>query len=272
MPDGTTSPAAVAPGGMASSGMAPAIATFYRLIDQAQLPARADRVGAGTLPVRAARHCDAVTSASAFGWWVHAPLDLTLLWDGERVFWSWDGQPDWAELTAAQFPHFAARFDAAAPAAAQGGSPPFLAVLPEPGCVQIWTGLLARTAPDWSLLVRAPANLPAMGGYTLYEGIVESDRWFGPVFTNLRLTRTDVPVRIRTTHPLAQLQPLPRLAYDDATLARVGHVPALEQLSGADWDEYVRTVVAPCDDPERRPGGYAAAARRRRRGGCPMGV
>ena len=250
----------------------PAVATFYRLIDQARLPERADRVAGGTLPVRAARHCDAVTSASAFGWWLYPPMDITLLWDGDTVFWSWDEHPGWLELGAVQFPHFAARFDAAAPAAACGGSPPFLAALPEPGCLQIWSGLLARTAPEWSLLVRAPANLPGPGGYVLYEGIVESDRWFGPVFTNLRLTRTDVPVRLRAAHPLAQLQPLPRIAYADETLASVAQVPALEQLSGADWEEYVSTVVAPCDDPARRPGGYAAAVRRRRRAGCPVAL
>jgi hypothetical protein len=80
---------------------------------------------------------------------------------------------------AAQFPGHAARFDEAAPEGLRGCAPPFLTVLPEPGTVQIWTGLMARAAPDWSLLVRAPANLPAPGGYAVYEGIVESDRWFG---------------------------------------------------------------------------------------------
>ena len=35
----------------------------------------------------------------------------------------------------------------------------------EPGCLQIWTGLMARTAPGWSLLVRPPANLASPGGY-----------------------------------------------------------------------------------------------------------
>ena len=61
---------------------------------------------------------------------------------------------------------------------------------------------MARTAPDWSLLIRAPANLASPGGYSLYEGIVETDRWFGPLFTNLRLTQTHKPVypRAPTSH------------------------------------------------------------------------
>ena len=60
--------------------------------------------------------------------------------------------------------------------------------------VQIWSGLVARTAPGWSLLVRGPANLPRNLAYEVYEGIVETDRWFGPLFTNIRFTRTNVPV------------------------------------------------------------------------------
>ncbi len=40
---------------------------FYRLIETARPPQRADRSAAGTLPTRAYRYCDAVTSATAYG-------------------------------------------------------------------------------------------------------------------------------------------------------------------------------------------------------------
>ena len=55
--------------------------------------------------------------------------------------------------------------------------------------MQIWSGLIARTAPEWSLLVRSPVNLARSQGYEHYEGIIETDRWFGPLFTNVRLER-----------------------------------------------------------------------------------
>lgn len=51
----------------------PPIARFYRLIEQAPPPVRADRSAGGTLPVRAYRYCDAVTTAAGFGWWVFPP-------------------------------------------------------------------------------------------------------------------------------------------------------------------------------------------------------
>lgn len=130
---------------------------FHRLIEQARLPVRADRSAAGTLPTRAFRYCEAVTAAAGFGWWVFPPSDITLLWDGESVFWQHDDR--FLPLRSAQFPHFSDTFDNIAPASLQGCSPPFLTVLPEPGTVQIWTGLIVRTLPNWSVLLRAPANL-----------------------------------------------------------------------------------------------------------------
>ena len=243
---------------------------FYRVIDRARLPQRADRSAAGTLPARAARYCDAVTAAAAFGWYVFAPISFSLLWDGEDIYWTYAGEERWLLLDTVQFPNFQERFDGVAPDAVKGCSPPFLTALPEPGTVQLWTGLIARTAAEWSLLVRAPANLPAAGGYVLYEGIVETDRWFGPLFTNLRLTRTDVPVRFRADMPLLQVQPLPRAVYADATLDDVDMVGELDGFAAADWADYHRTIVRPNEQADRGPGQYAVAARKRRKGGCPF--
>lgn len=245
------------------------LVTFYRVIEAARLPQRADRAAGGTLPARAARYCDAITSASAFGWYLFPPMDFSLLWDGTELFWAYAGVSDWLPLTAAQFPDLGQRFDAVAPEPARGCAPPFLTAAPEPGMVQIWSGMIARTAPDWSLLVRPLANLPPGGGYALFEGIVEADRWFGPLFTNLRLTRTDRPVQFQADYPLAQVQPVPRWLYSDVTLAAMTTVDELEGLSAEDWEDYCATVVRPNEDPHRQVGRYAIAARRRRRSGCP---
>lgn len=242
---------------------------FFRIIEDARMPQRADRSAAGTLPTRASRYCDAVTTASAYGWYIFPPMAFSLVWDGADLRWSFDGSGGWLPLDAAQYPGLADRFDAAAPEALQGCAPPFLTALPEPGAVQIWSGLFAQTATDWSLLVRAPANLPLPGGYAQYEGMVETDRWFGPLFTNLRLTRTDMPVRFRADFPLIQVQPLPRHAYAEATLADfdvVGH-PSL--LGAAEWAAYNAAVVAPNTQPDRPAGQFAVAARRRRKSECP---
>ncbi len=252
------------------------VVRFYRLADQARPPQRADRSACGTLPTRAYRYCEAVTSASAYGWWVFPPIDLQLMWDGSDVFWYHDGADDWMPLLpSAQLPGFAAAFDRASPDGLTGLAPPFLTALPEAGAVQIWTGLMVRTRPDWHLLVRAPANLPTPGGFVLYEGIVESDTWFGPLFTNMRFTRSHSPIRLRADFPLLQVQPVPREAYANPTLSSTSLVPDMGAMNEADWEDYRRTIVLPNQDPDRPFGAYATAARKKNHaaaaaGKCPV--
>jgi hypothetical protein len=244
------------------------IIRFHRLIARTRLPQRADRAAGGTIPTRAARFCDAITTASGFGYYIFAPIDLSLMWDGADIWWSHGASDSWMLLESVQCPGFARDFDAAAPEALGGLSPPFLTALPEPGHVQIWTGLFARTAPDWSLLLRPVANFPANGGFVAYEGVIETDRWFGPLFTNIRLTRTHTPVRLGGDIPLVQAQPLPRWLLADATLDRMATTASLGDLSATDWEDYRRTIVAPNQQPDRPLGAYAIESRRRRR--CPV--
>jgi hypothetical protein len=245
------------------------LVTFYRLIENMRLPQRADGSAAGTLPTRAYRYCHPLTTATAFGWWIFPPTDLDFVWDGSAILWKCTDWQEWLPLQrSAQFPDFADRFDEATPSALAGCSPPFLSALPEPGILQIWTGLMARTAPNWSLLIRPPPNLPPPDGYALYEGIIESDRWFGPLFTNLRLTRTHRPVRLAADFPLAQAQPLPREAYAEQTLASIHTIPNISCLMDSDWFDYHKTIVVPNGDPDRGFGRYAVEARKRARTGC----
>jgi hypothetical protein len=135
------------------------IIRFHQMTDRGRAPIRAERSACGRLPVRAVRYCEALTSATAFGWWLFSPIDIEMLWDGSEIFWRCDDAPDWMPLLpSAQLPNYAAEFDAFVPEALKGCSPPFLTALPEPGTVQLWTGLIAQTAPEWHLLIRSPAK------------------------------------------------------------------------------------------------------------------
>jgi hypothetical protein len=244
----------------------PAAFRFLRLIPSATPPRRADRDAGGLVPLRAARWCDALAQATQHGFLLHPPADVSLLWDGERILWHMAPFEDWQLLDdAIQFPDYAAAFDAAAPPGLAGCSPPFLTALPEPGVVQLWTGLVARTPPGWSLLLRAPANAPRIPGTEPFEGLVETDRWQGPLFVNLRLTRPGEPVHLRAERPLALAQPVPQAAYADA-LYEVSETVETAAATAADWAA-LGAVLAP---PEARaPGAYAIEARRARRRACP---
>ena len=150
----------------ANNAASPPLVTFYRFIPECRMPQRADSSAAGSLPTRAFRYCEAIRMASAFGWYVFPPIRVSFMWDGGTdITWTYDGADDWYPLKTAQFPGFAEQFDAAAPDDIKGFSPPFVGALQEPGVVQIWSGLVARTASGWSLLVRGPANLPRSLGY-----------------------------------------------------------------------------------------------------------
>lgn len=247
------------------------IVTFYRAIAEARPPMRADPAALGTLPTRGFQYCEALRSASSFGWYVFAPIDFTLQWDGADVIWTYAGADGWYPLHAsAQFPGFAAQFDRMAPKRLRGYAPPFLAVGAEPGLIQVWSGLFVESAENWSMLVRPPANLPRSLGYESYEGIVETDRWFGPLFTNLRLVKTDVPIHIGTEIPLLQVQPLHRSVYTEGRAAACRIVDEPARFTPHVWKRYEDTIVKPNRDPARPIAAYAAAARKRRKGVCPM--
>ena len=241
------------------------LVSFFRMIPSARMPQRADRSGAGSLPTRAFRYCEAATSAAAYGYYIFPPIGFSVQWDGHDIIWTFEGAGDWFPLNrAVQFPGFRDHFDAVAPDEIKEFSPPFLGALQEPGLIQMWTGLVIRTAPGWSLLVRAPANIPRSGGWEVFEGIVETDHWFGPMITNLRLTKTNVPIDFKPDYPLLQAQPIPRHVYEDSNLNNYEIVPELTQLTPEDWDNYYDTVVRPNSQVVRPRGQYAAAARKRR--------
>jgi hypothetical protein len=242
------------------------LVSFFIVIPGAAPPQRADRSAGGTLPTRAFRYCEPLTSASSFGWWVFPPITFSLLFDGTEVMWTFEGAEGWYPLSnAAQFPGFAAQFDKVVPADMRGYSPPFLSAFMEPGIVQIWSGLIARTAPGFSLLVRPVANFARSQGYQLYEGIVETDSWFGPLFTNVRLTRTDVPIEFKAGLPLFQIQPVPRSLYEGELLDDFTIVDGISGWTAADFDGYRATVIAPNLVKDRPPGRHAVKIRRRRK-------
>jgi Family of unknown function (DUF6065) len=241
------------------------LVTFYRFIPACRLPQRADSSAAGSMPTRAFRFCEAIRLASSFGWYVFPPLRVSFMWDGGiDITWTYEGAEDWYPLKTAQFPDFAAQFDETAPEEIKGFSPPFVAALQEPGIVQIWSGLVARTAPGWSLLVRGPANLPRSLNFEVYEGIIETDRWFGPLFTNIRLTKTNTPIELNPELPFMQVQPVNRALYGNA-LENFELVSELKHLRPEEWSAFHDTVVRPNTDPHRQQGQYAVASRRRRK-------
>jgi len=239
---------------------------FFRLIPSAPAPRRADRGAGGLIPTRALRYCDPLTTATAFGWWVFPPVGLNLMWDGGTgVFWCPEGAENWYPLKSAQFPDFADYFSRTAPPDCATYPPPFLVSTIEPAIVQIWSGWLVRTQPGWSTLIRQPANFPRPQGIDYFEGVIETDKWFGPLFINVRLTKTDTPILLHAELPLLQVTPILRAHYADSLLNNVAIANEPSDWTDHDWAQFHDTVVRPHTMDHRPAGLYATSARRRRR-------
>lgn len=236
---------------------------FFQLVSGPQAPRRADKSVGGVIPARALRYCEALTSASAFGWYIFLPVSFKIVWDGHDMLWTYESAHEWMPLTrdAVQYPGFSERFDESAPADIKGFAPPFLTPSIQPGGLQIWTGCIAKTAPGWSLLVRGVANLSHSLAYQTLEGIIETDNWFGPLFDNIRVLKTDTPVEFRSDVPFLQVQPVRKETYADKFMQNF-EVNGLGGLSADNWDAFRRTVVAPNTQEDRKRGQYAVSVRR----------
>ena len=242
-----------------------AIATFYQVYPDAPLPRRASPVLGGSIPAKAEHFCEPFTAATGFGWHLFPPLEFALRWDGTAVYLRLVGQDNWELLEWTVLPGFHDYLAQHAPYELPGQLVPFLGVGPDlPGIVQIWTGVMARTQPGWSLLVRPPANLPRHPGYDVLEGIIETDWWFGPLISNVRLCLTDQPILFHVRRPLFQVQPVPKDAYRAEALKAIEPVRGLEQFTDREWHD-LGASLAMRNGPGARPGSYKTEVRRRAR-------
>jgi uncharacterized protein DUF6065 len=256
-----------APPGPSASTMTEPVVSFKQLVPTALCVERASRDALGLIPVRGARYCEALTSACAFGWYVYPLIGFEVEFDGADIIWTYDGAPDWYPLhQRCEYPNFRSLFDEAAPDDIKGFVPGWLSKFQDQsGIIQIWTGLIARTAPDWSLLLRAPANIPQTPGCQHLDGIVETDRWCAGLFFNIRITKTDRPIRFDPSRPYLQIQAVHRHYYSDEFLNHAADFGnGLDTMTADDWRAYHNTVVIPNRDPHRSFGRYAVAVRKRR--------
>jgi hypothetical protein len=235
---------------------------FIRVMPFGRDPIRADRSALGTIPAAAFQYCEAVTSASAFGYYVFLPRSVWVRWDGTDAQYTYEGSDEWIPVKNDLCPGYEDWFDAVVPDDIKGYCPPWVAQTLAPGVIQLWTGLFMTTREGWSSLVRPMANVPRSKQYEVYEGLVETDRWFGPLFINIRMTVIDQPVELTADRPLFQLQPLERRTYAEKQLKTMQVVGSLDQMTEADWNRYRASIVAPTNTP-RAPGAYAVAVRKR---------
>jgi hypothetical protein len=248
--------------------------TFFNAVGTGLDPQRADKSVNGTLPTNGFRYCEPVRTASGFGWYVFLPLELWVEWDGSEYHWSVDSGETWYVLAdAIQYPDFSADFDLHAPEAVRGYAPPFLSRTNDADILQVWTGVFARTRPGIATYIKGPTNMANGHGYSVLEGVIQTEWWFGPLFTNLRIHQKGAPIVLRRDRPLIQLLPFSNALLDDFEAAKPDVRVGLPALREEDWRSYEDTVVRRMRT-RTRMGDYAVEARQRMKqaaaAGCPV--
>jgi len=234
---------------------------FYRIYETAQKPILADASAKGLLPVRAYRYCEAARRASAIGWYVFPPVAFSVLYDGAAVFWRFNEQEDWRNLDDVVLSSEAQRFDAVCPDLMQGHCPPFLGAAEE-GMLQISTGMALRTNSGWGVLIRKPPNVPQKNHLNFFEGFVETDTWFGPLFINLKPVMTNVTIRFQPDWPIAFVQPVPNTLIKLKLEGRDSYVPEIADFSDEDWSDLGATLTKRVG-PNRVIAQYARSVRKK---------
>lgn len=224
---------------------------------------KADKSAAGTMPAGAFQYCEAMRTASSYGWYVYPPKDLSLVFDGREAFFFEDDQ--WYPVKSVNFEEeFRRYWQRSAPADLAEFDPPFLSELFVPGILQIWSGYFIETAEDWSVLIRPPVNYDARSSFSYFEGIVETDQFKPcPLFINIRLLATDREIFIPKDRPLFQIQPLLRASYAAADQQSLVLAPLDADDPPFDWQGARRALRKVEDRHGRRPGTYASSRRKR---------
>lgn len=177
---------------------------------ESPLPTPAQIDLAGNIPTRAHQYCEPFLVANSMGYLLYPPIDFNLYWDGTQTLIQFEGISDWIIVDKIFLPNSMAHWCGNVDTELVDTLPVFLESFPERGVLQVWSGYFASTPPGSSLWIRSPINRASSSAYTIIEGIVETDWWAGPLFTNIEITKTDVPIAFRKDKPFLQVFLIPR--------------------------------------------------------------
>lgn len=213
---------------------------------------RADCTLKGTAPFRAATHCEPFRLASEQGWWIYPPCDFSLKWDGENLVWLHQKSTDWTSANYLSLNNMSKLSESFDISSFEAGSLPAVVALPEPGYVQMWTGLTCHSTEGWCSLVRSVPNFAGFTKCDILEGIIETDWWDGPILLNIRIRETNSPIHFRKNRPIAAIHPLQREVFRGTKFSY--NIAVNESSEGIFKALSIR-------DSEH-PGGYARFSRR----------
>lgn len=208
---------------------------FHNFFSDIVDPMPADKSAMGGLPTAGFQYCEALTAASAHGYYVFPPCDATIRWDGDRFEMQMtDGWQRFSQVTLSE--ESLASWHRAAPPEHQDRLPPFLQRFFIPDTIQVFTGLFVTAAPGWAIKVRPIANVRGNSRFLIYEAIVEADLFKPvPLFVNIKALSIDAVFDFERFTPFLQIEPVQKDAYRKA-LAKTVHPGREDDASQFPWE------------------------------------
>lgn len=174
----------------------------------------AEKTCKGTANAAGVKWCGPYSSANRMGFWIYAPIDFDFICDNGNYkvnMLEEFSDEDYKIVKSLEKPED--NFDLERWMIPGVGRTKFTWGAVEKNVVQIWTGLIFKTPPEWSLLIRSPINFPKTNFFVM-EGILETEWLQYDIWINL-VCPIDQVVSIRKEMPLAHLIPIHRDSFDE---------------------------------------------------------
>ena len=215
------------------------------------MPVKASVSLSGEISSRAHQFCTPFLVANSMGYLIYPPIDFNILFDGVTTYVQLEGMDEWIILDKIFLPDFIDIWKKNIPEELKTSAPVFLEAFPERAVLQLWTGYFVDTLPGYNLWIRSPINRNHSASYKVIEGVVENDWWAGPLFTNIEILKTDIPISFKKDQPFLQVIMLPR-----KDLERSNSLSVTDIEDGLP-DQYIQRMIETSDRRNtQRPGSY----------------
>ena len=155
--------------------------------------------------------------ANQMGYWIYPPVDFEITWHGGKDF----TYKNYEEYDDSDYGIISSLLRAPELTKLEKwcsvgtGRSKFTYGLVEAGVVQVYTGCIFKTPPNWCMQIRSPINFPERQPYYIMEGILETDWMQYDIWMNLVFTQKYKPIRFKPSDntPIAQLVPIHRQSF-----------------------------------------------------------
>ena len=191
--------------------------TIYKTHPKACRIEKAEKTLKDTADKNGIKWCMPYKIANQTGFWIYPPIDFEITWHGGKDF----TYKNYEEYDDSDYGIIHSMLRAPDLVKSEKwnmmgvGRSKFTYGLVEAGIVQVYTGCIFKTPPNWCLQIRSPINFTERQPYFVMEGMLETDWMQYDIWINLVFTQKFKPLRFRPDDitPIAQLVPIHRQSF-----------------------------------------------------------